>query len=367
MTMAATPSTVKVRQLSHHFGTGEARTQVLFDNTLDLKSGEIVIMTGKSGSGKTTLLTLIGALRRVQDGSLAVLDRELAGLSDRGLVEVRRGIGFIFQAHNLFGSLSSYRNVRLALELAGLGESEVRDRSRTMLERLGLGHRIDHKPNNLSGGQRQRVAIARALVGRPRLILADEPTAALDEESGATVVGLFREFAREYGSTILIVTHDNKILGCADRIVNMSYGRIISDVDVAESLDIVGFLKQCPTFSPLPPDTLADVAGKMTRVSFPAGRPVVLQGEEGDLFYLIKSGAADVLHHDGSSTRLVRTLQAGEYFGEVALLFDQPRTATVLAQSDLEVYSLGKADFKEAVSAVPSFEEQLLKVYFQRQ
>ena len=362
----ATPS-IRVRGLNHHFGEGEARTQVLFDNHLDLLPGEVVIMTGKSGSGKTTLLTLMGTLRRVQQGSLEVLGAELRGMSDAGLVAIRRKMGFIFQAHNLFGSLTALQNVRLALELDGIPEAEVRSRSLEMLERLDLGARVNYKPHNLSGGQRQRVAIARAMVGRPRLVLADEPTAALDEQSGALVVGLFREFARTHGTTVLIVTHDEKILDSADRIVNMRKGQIISDVDVEAAVDLCEYLRGCPAFASLPPNLVAEVADKMVRETYPAGRPVILQGEEGDKFYVIKTGHAEVLVHDGTTTQLVRTLGPGDFFGEAALLLDQPRSATVLARGDLEVFALGKADFKAAVASAPSFKDQLLQTYFRRQ
>ena len=367
MSQPTTASSVRVRGLHHFFGEGEARTQVLFDNQLDLQPGEVVIMTGKSGSGKTTLLTLIGTLRRVQQGSLEVLGEELRGMSDTGLVAVRRKLGFIFQAHNLFGSLTAYQNVRLALELDGIAESEVRSRSLEMLERLDLGARVSYKPHNLSGGQRQRVAIARAMVGRPKLVLADEPTAALDEQSGTLVVQLFRELARALGTTVLIVTHDEKILDSADRIVNMRKGRIISDVGVEEAVDLCEYLRGCPAFATLPPTLLAEVADKMVHESYPAGRPVILQGDEGDKFYVIKSGHAEVLVHDGTTTRLVRMLGPGDFFGEAALLLDQPRSATVLARGNLEVFALRKDDFKAAVASAPSFKEQLLQTYFRRQ
>ena len=200
---------VEVCGVNHYFGKGENRKQVLFDCRLQLRRGEIVIMTGPSGSGKTTLLTLIGGLRSVQEGSLRAIDRELFGLGAAELVEVRRNIGFIFQSHNLFDSLTARQNVRMALELhRGMAASEMDERAVEMLGQLGLARRVHYKPQSLSGGQRQRVAIARALVNRPKLVLADEPTAALDKESGAQVVKLLRQLATEQGCTILLVTHD---------------------------------------------------------------------------------------------------------------------------------------------------------------
>jgi putative ABC transport system ATP-binding protein len=180
-------------------------------------------------------------------------------------------------------------------------------------------------------------------------------------------VALFREFAREHGTTILIVTHDEKILDSADRIVNMRQGRIISDVDVGESIDLCAYLKACPPFASLTADTLAQVADKMVLESFSPAQEVVVQGEEGDKFYVIKSGTADVFLDDGTTTRQVRTLRAGDSFGEAALLLDQPRSATVVARDALEVYVLGKDDFRVAVGSVPTFQQQVRRSYFLRQ
>lgn len=219
---------VHIRSLNYFFGRGELRKQVLYDINLDLACGHIVIMTGPSGSGKTTLLTLIGALRSVHDGSLKVLDKELVGLGNRQLVEIRRNIGFIFQAHNLFESLTACQNVEMAVELTGQFRHK-RQQAAAILEKVGLADRIDYKPHTLSGGQKQRVAIARALVNRPRLILADEPTAALDKKSGRDVVTLLQKLAREENCTVLMVTHDNRILDVADRIINLVDGRLESD------------------------------------------------------------------------------------------------------------------------------------------
>ena len=224
---------IKTENLNFHFGAGELRKQVLFDISLDLPKGQIVILTGPSGSGKTTLLTLIGALRTMQEGSLRVLGTELVGLSNRELIDVRRNIGFIFQAHNLFESLTASQNVEMSVELTGR-LSNKREQAAEMLTKLGLGERVHYKPNALSGGQKQRVAIARALVNKPRIILADEPTAALDKASGRDVVNLMRQLCEEQGSTVLMVTHDNRILDVADRIINLVDGRLESDMTPAQ-------------------------------------------------------------------------------------------------------------------------------------
>lgn len=222
---------IAVRGVNHYFGSGDVRKQILYDVSTDVFPGEIVITTGPSGSGKTTLLTLIGALRSVQEGSLLTLGRELRGASQDALNEVRRQIGFIFQAHNLLDSLTACQNVQMRLELeAGLAPRDARARAVAMLEAVGLGHRVDHLPHQLSGGQKQRVAVARALVNGPRIVLADEPTAALDKQSGREVVDILQRLAKQQGCAILLVTHDSRILDIADRLITLEDGRLSSFV-----------------------------------------------------------------------------------------------------------------------------------------
>ncbi|HUG54531.1 MAG TPA: ATP-binding cassette domain-containing protein [Vicinamibacteria bacterium] len=226
--MKAAPVIV-ARGVNHAYGTGALRKQILFDVTLAIEPGEIVIMTGPSGSGKTTLLTLMGALRSPQEGSLEVLGSELRGASAGRLVEVRRGIGYIFQAHNLVGALSAQQNVEMSLALdASLLGAEVSARAARALDAVGLGDRAHHRPGELSGGQKQRVAIARALAAGPRIVLADEPTASLDRQSGRDVVDIMQGLARKQGCAVLLVTHDNRILDIADRIVHLEDGRLAS-------------------------------------------------------------------------------------------------------------------------------------------
>lgn len=221
---------IKIKNLDHYFGQGELRKQVLFNIDLEIDRGEIVLMTGPSGSGKTTLLTLVSGLRSPQSGSCQILGKELCGASDQELIQARRNNGYIFQANNLHRSLTASQNVQMGLEVHGkYNKSEMSDRSVAMLEEVGLGDRVDYYPDSLSGGQKQRVAIARALVAHPAILLADEPTAALDSKSGRDVVNLMQKLAREQGSTILLVTHDNRILDIADRIVHLEDGRLVKD------------------------------------------------------------------------------------------------------------------------------------------
>jgi putative ABC transport system ATP-binding protein len=360
------PKTVKVTDLNHYFGEGELRKQALHHNNLEVRRGEIVIMTGPSGSGKTTLLTLIGTLRTVQEGSLKVLGNELNGATRDEIVMLRRELGFIFQAHNLFESLTAFQNVNMAAELQGMDRGKAKERIDYLLNRLGLGHRIYYKPKSLSGGQKQRVAIARGLVHQPKLVLADEPTAALDEQSGREVVTLFQELARDEGCTIIMVTHDNRILDVADRIVNMVDGHIKSDVAVHETSVICEFLRQFPLFADLQTSTLTEVADKMMVQEAEAGEVVIRQGDPGELFYLIRSGKVDVVVQQDGVSRQVAELGEGQYFGEAALLRDEPRNATVIARTQSVFYTLGKADFKDVLARSRSFVEELRNVLASR-
>jgi len=358
---------ITIRGLQHHFGQGALKNQVLFDNELEVAPGEIVIMTGPSGGGKTTLLTLVGTLRTVQEGNVDVLGHKLHGAGPEELIVLRRKIGFIFQHHNLFASLTAFQNVRMALELFDFSKEEMKGRITEALTRLGLGHRIHYKPSALSGGQKQRVAIARGIVHAPQIILADEPTAALDEKSGREVVTIFQELARTRRCTILMVTHDNRILDVADRIVTMVQGRIKSNVLVRESSVVCEFLKECPIFSRLTPRTLTEVADQMKPEKHPAGAVIVRQGDPGDKFYIIKSGSVDVMVDDGTARHTVATLVKGDFFGETALLTGEPRNATVVAKEELELYSLGKEEFQAVLHASATFEEELRKALFERQ
>jgi putative ABC transport system ATP-binding protein len=232
--MSALPEmpAISMTDLNHYYGRDSLRKQVLFDINLQIDRGEIIIMTGPSGSGKTTLLTLMGSLRSVQAGSLSILGTELANASKEQMTLARRNIGYIFQAHNLLNFLTAYQNVEMALEMHNVTATEADTRIRQVLTAVGLEHRIDSYPSDLSGGQKQRVAIARALVSQPKIILADEPTAALDKKSGRDVVEIMEKLAREQGCTILLVTHDNRILDLADRIIYMEDGYLAKPANV---------------------------------------------------------------------------------------------------------------------------------------
>jgi len=214
-------------EINFCFGEGELRKQILFDVSLEIQPGEIVLLTGPSGSGKTTLLTLIAGLRKMQEGRLTVLGHTLHHATQADLLALRRRIGFIFQAHNLLPFLTALQNVQVMFDLQPeVSSREAHERSVQILCQVGLQDRITYPISRLSGGQRQRVAVARALVGDPLLVLADEPTSALDGTTGREVVNQLQALARERSRPILMVTHDPRILDVADRVLTMQDGRL---------------------------------------------------------------------------------------------------------------------------------------------
>ncbi len=228
---------IEVNKLDYFFSEGQTQKQVLHSIDLSVSAGEIIILTGPSGSGKTTLLTLIGGLRTADSGSIKVLNKELVGADYDTQVQVRREIGFIFQAHNLLSFLTAEQNVSMSLQFnTNQNEQEINARARECLCEVGLEHKFKSYPDSLSGGQKQRVAVARAIARRPRLILADEPTAALDSQSGRKVVSLMHQMAKRDGTAIILVTHDNRILDVADRIVKMEEGKIVNENNVLDYL-----------------------------------------------------------------------------------------------------------------------------------
>lgn len=222
---------IDARGVTYAFGEGPLRTEVLRQVSLTVGRGEVVVLRGASGSGKTTLLTLLACLRSLQAGEVTLFGQPLHGTTQAQRVTLRRQLGFIFQAHNLHPALTALQNVRLGLELHGPAALEGWEETAThVLQLFGLGDRGRALPGQLSGGQRQRVAIARALVANPRVVFADEPTAALDAESGRRVMDVLRTLADVRGTTSLIVTHDARVMQLADRVVTLADGQLIEDV-----------------------------------------------------------------------------------------------------------------------------------------
>lgn len=219
---------VSLTNLSYQYDPLDPDSQVLNSITLNLHSGELIILTGASGSGKTTLLTLIGGLRSGATGSLEVLGKDLISATSADLVNLRRKVGFIFQSHNLLPYLTALENIQIGLEIHDSwrfkGIIEIQDRCVELLSLLELEAKASFKPKNLSLGQKQRISIARAIANGPELILADEPTASLDKESARIAVNLLKDLTRSNQTTVLVVTHDNKIIDYADRVINLENG-----------------------------------------------------------------------------------------------------------------------------------------------
>ncbi|MFC4291561.1 ABC transporter ATP-binding protein [Sphingorhabdus arenilitoris] len=228
--MSDNPVAIEIRHIVKEFGSGDRLVRVLHGIDAEIRSGELTYLVGESGSGKTTLISIIAGILFPTEGGVTVFGKDIYSLSDNDLVRFRLDtIGFIFQQYNLIPTLTAAENAGVPLVAAGMGRSEATKRGRDMLEKLNIADQADKLPKQLSGGQQQRVAIARALVHEPRLVVCDEPTAALDAKSGRRVMDLLREVALVQDRAVIIVTHDNRIFDLADRILVMEDGRITHD------------------------------------------------------------------------------------------------------------------------------------------
>ena len=220
---------ITARGVEMVFQSGAERFQALKGIDLEVKNGDIQLLMGPSGSGKTTLLSILAGILTPTAGSVCLLGEEITSLSRDKLAQFRlENIGFIFQSFNLFGALTAAQNIEVVLNVKGIRGREARNQAQVLLEQVGLGDKANQKPGDLSGGQKQRVAIARAIAGNPRLIMADEPTAALDSRSGHTVISLLRSLAKEQSCTVLMVTHDPRIIDVADRVAYLEDGFLSS-------------------------------------------------------------------------------------------------------------------------------------------
>tara|TARA_B100000614_G_scaffold262410_1_gene295767 strand:+ start:2273 stop:4210 length:1938 start_codon:yes stop_codon:yes gene_type:complete len=225
---------ISLEHVKRYFGSGDTEVRALDGVTLDIHTGEFVAIIGQSGSGKSTLMNILGCLDRPTDGTYRVRGQDVADLDADELAGMRREtFGFIFQRYNLLASVSASENVEIPAVYAGLSHSERQEKADTLLSRLGLGDRLDHKPNQLSGGQQQRVAVARALINDAEVILADEPTGALDSGSSDELLGLLEEL-HEAGRTIILITHDPKVAERAKRVIELKDGRVVSDIGSAD-------------------------------------------------------------------------------------------------------------------------------------
>jgi len=230
---------IAVRQLIKTYSEGEAKVTALRGVDLDVHAGEVVMLMGPSGSGKTTLLSIMGCILTATTGSVRLSGREVVGLNQKQLPAIRlEQIGFVFQGFNLFPTLTAGENVELMLDLKGVRGATAKNRSQELLEQVGLGQKYNSFPDDLSGGQKQRVAIARALAGDPQIILADEPTAALDSQTGRTVMQMMKDLAHKRDRAVVIVTHDPRVAEFADRTVHIEDGLVVkkSDIEIPKEL-----------------------------------------------------------------------------------------------------------------------------------
>ena len=331
MVLETRETLVEVSNLNHAYQDANQRKQVLFDVSFSIYAGTNVFLTGYSGSGKTTLISLIGCLRGVQEGSLKLLGTELKGANEARLRDMRRKIGYVFQHFNLLDFMTNRQNVQQTLELQpDFTRRQARIRAEEMLELVGLGEKANAYPKALSGGQKQRVAIARALAHKPKLVLADEPTAALDTATGREITNLFQTLAQQQNCAVLVVTHNRRVLDVADEILHMEDGRL--GTAVGEQLSLV--------FPTLSDDQLREVAQETQHRTYYAGDTIIHQGDEATEFFLLLQGTVEVILRtdSGEQRKLSELSTRGAYFGEMGLLQENARRmATVRACGDKEV------------------------------
>jgi putative ABC transport system ATP-binding protein len=312
---------VDISDLTVTYDSGGYVVRPVHQFDLHVGSGELALLLGASGSGKTTLLSALAAILRPAAGAIRVGDVEVTGLRGRALTEYRRHrVGVVFQTFNLVPSLTARDNVQAPLWAARVPARQARDRAEQLLDRVGLGERLGHRPGDLSGGQQQRVAIARALAHDPPLLLADEPTAHLDYVQVEGVLRLLRELA-EPGRTVVVATHDERLLPLADRIVHLS-------------APAVG--------GPLPPE----------RLEYEPGQVVFEQGTPSDLVYTVEDGEIEIVRQraDGSEEP-VALVGEGRYFGELGPLFGLRRSATARAVAHAVVIGYSARDFRDMVGS----------------
>jgi putative ABC transport system ATP-binding protein len=313
-------TTLALRDVTIEYSSGGYVVRPIHGLDLDVRDGELVLLLGASGCGKTTLLSALAALLTPARGTIRLDDTEVTELKGKALAEYRRRtVGVVYQAFNLIPSLNALDNVAVAAWNGGESGRAGRDRARKVLEPLGLGDRLRHRPSDLSGGEQQRVAIARALCLDPPLLLADEPTAHLDELQVEGVLRLLREAACP-GRAVVVATHDDRLLSLADQVVELTPRRRAVHRD---------------------PE----------RVEVPAGQVLFEQGDEGDVAYVVESGEIHLLRERAEGGEaLVQRAGPGYYFGELAPLFGMRRTATARAAVDSVVNSFTPHDLRSVMT-----------------
>ena len=312
---AADHNGLYVRDLVVEYRRGANAVRPIDGLSFHAPPGSITLLLGPSGCGKTTVLSCLGAMLTPTAGSITLGGTEVSGAAGKAITDFRRKkVGVVFQAFNLLPSLTAEENVRVVLTAAGVKRRAARDRATELLTSLGLGDRLQHRPDDLSGGQQQRVAIARAVALDPLLVLADEPTAHLDHGSVAGVLDLHRRLADE-GRIVVVSTYDDRMLPVATHVVELA------------------------------PRSHAVAQPGVVQLS--AGETLFNQGDRGELVYVVSSGALNVIRRepDGTSA-VVRILSPGEHFGEMAPLFSLPRSAGVVATTPASVEGMTVEQFR---------------------
>lgn len=312
---------LKIKDLVVEYASGAETVRPINGLNLDVAEGSLAILLGPSGCGKTTLLSCLGGILKPNAGKIEFGDIDVTALDANQLSDYRRNtVGIVFQAFNLVPSLSAIENVMVPLCAAKVGRQEARDRAADLLERVGLGHRLEHRPGDMSGGQQQRVAVARAIALDPPLLIADEPTAHLDYIQVEGVLRLIRELA-DGPRVVVVATHDTRMLPLADRVVEL-----VPHMSTTEH----------------EPETL----------TLSAGQTVFEQGTMGDSIYVVKEGEIELVRELASGAEeLATTAGPGEYFGEMGPLFALPRSATARARTDAVVISYTVQGFRELMGA----------------
>ena len=319
--MPASPADLQIDELTVEFSRGDYTIRPLDHLTVTVEAGTLAVLLGPSGCGKTTLLSCLASILKPTSGSITFGGAEITALTGHELTEHRRhGVGVIFQAFNLVPSLNSIENVAVPMRSAGMRARPARERAVELLQGVGLGDRLTHKPNSLSGGQQQRVAIARALALDPPLVLADEPTAHLDYIQVETVLRLIRSLT-DGGRVVLVSTHDERMLPLADQVIEMRPGS--QPVEEAKTIPVM----------------------------LAAGTTLFRQGDPSDRIYVVDSGEVDVVRETSDGELLLATLGPGEHLGEMGPLFGLPRSATVRARSDATLTGYTASAFRDHVGA----------------
>ncbi len=325
---------VDISALRHTYKVGKVSVEVLHGIDLTITAGSNVFLTGYSGSGKTTLISLIGCLRSVQQGSLKLLGEELHNANEAKLLTMRRRIGYVFQHFNLLEFMTIRQNVQQSLRLQhNYSAKQTCYLSEQMLDKVGLGNRVNAYPAELSGGQKQRVAIARALVHKPQLVLADEPTAALDSVTGREIIEVFQKLVKEQNSAALIVTHNTRVLDSADEILHMEDGHL--GIAAREEVSLA-----LPT---LKDDELEEIAKNSNLKIYSSGEIIIQQGDTATEFFILLKGVVEVVHtqQNGQENHIAYIRNRGDYFGEMGLLAENSRrTATIRAIGEENVETL---------------------------